>query len=214
MKYWAWENVSKMKYAPSAVREAIVILVILLLTSSAIGQSCTAPAVSTGEMQAQFDILLTTESFGGTFGFGPEPPANTTAFRELVGMPGSDTMFRDLLDRATLEGQMYALCGLWYTDHDYFLIALDDFRDVSEMITIQSGDMYYPTPVSGVVESASCDAVKLDHRGQTISEWIRDNLKPGGNFITDIAGGGYPATLRFGYPAVIVPVTDAPISGG
>jgi len=74
--------------------------------------------------------------------------------------------------------------------------------------------MYYPASISRVVESADRDAVKLDHRGQTIGEWMQEHLEPGGNFITDIAGGGYPSLLRFGYPVVMEPVTEAPVSGG
>ena len=180
----------------------------------------------TPEMRPHYDILLTTESFGGTFGFGPEVPDNTAAFRALVEMPDVGAVFRDLLENATPEGRMYALCGLWYTDHDLFLTAVEDFRGSFEQVTVQSGDMFYPMAVTSLIESPDSNVVILDHIGQTPEEWLNENSGTNWSFITDMVGGGWPSLLRFGHPLIEGPsiveepvikepvIYQAPYSGG
>lgn len=199
---------------------------LLLLVACGAGDNGTPPEALTPEMRPHYDILLNTESFGGTFGFGPEVPGNTMAFRALVEMPDAGAVFRDLLEKATPEGRMYALCGLWYTDHDSFLTAAEELKGSCDQVMIQSGDMFYPMAVASVIESPDSSVVRLDHIGQTPEEWLRENSLCDGSFITDMIGGGWPSLLRFGHPLIEGPsiveepvikepvIHQAPYSGG
>jgi hypothetical protein len=56
------------------------------------------------------------------------------AYRELLKRPQSDIAFKSLLKEATLPGQLYALCGVYYTDHSFFLTVIEEYKNRSDYV--------------------------------------------------------------------------------
>ena len=51
------------------------------------------------------------------------------AFRVIMGQESADQAFKQLIKTATLPGQLYALCGLYFTDPNYFSFVSKQYKD-------------------------------------------------------------------------------------
>jgi len=108
----------------------------------------------------------------------------------------ADAIFKDLLARANLAGQLYALCGIYYTDPDAFQHAIDGYRKRTDSVTTFSGCILSRTPVEGLIEHAGPRAVRLKGPSDTIDAWLKREGSSPQSFFVDIVGGGYPVQLR------------------
>jgi hypothetical protein len=109
-------------------------------------------------------------------------------------VPNAVLAFRALLADGTAAGKLYALCGLYYADPDYFERAVVPFRKSrQEVATFVACSMSRVT-VGSVVESKNPKAVRLKSRKQTIKEWAEETKTDG--MVYDIVGGGWPSHLR------------------
>src|SRR5262245_12558776 len=59
--------------------------------------------------------------------FAGVTPDSVHSFRRLLDVPDASTRFAQLLREATPAGQLYALCGLFFTDAAAFRSAVPDF---------------------------------------------------------------------------------------
>jgi hypothetical protein len=108
----------------------------------------------------------------------------------------ADEAFKSLLEKATPAGQLYALCGVYYTDHAFFLRIIDKHKIRSDYVKVQSGCIGGNMPASKIVEMDAPNVIRLAHPEQSISEW-EDNHRELGKkgFLLDIVGGGYPSSF-------------------
>src|SRR4051812_49734436 len=93
-----------------------VLLVSLWLVHSA-GHVAATPPVLEGALRDAYVTIEDETTFCSTMvGAGGAVPKVVSAFRTLVWDPAGDTAFKSLLKEAKPAGQLYALCGLWFTD--------------------------------------------------------------------------------------------------
>lgn len=144
--------------------------------------------------QAAYQTLLLADGFEENFiGFAANPSKLVAAYGVLLQQAEADEVFKQLLKQATPAGQLYALCGLYFTDYPFFLAAVEAYRNRADCVNIQSGCLCWGKPVSEIVEQKSPNAVRLSDPHQSLAVWYREHPTCTG---IDIIGGGYPHLFR------------------
>jgi hypothetical protein len=115
-----------------------------------------------------YDVLEKAEIFDGPNYLGYFD--NAAAFRVIRKEPHADAIFKSLLRRGNVAGQMYALCGLYFTDHKKFESLIHKYEVRTDMVIVYMGDAGEEVPVGRLVKSRSPLAVRIK-RGQTPEEW-------------------------------------------
>jgi hypothetical protein len=111
---------------------------LLVLLTFALGASCSRqsdqgaagkPQTAAYRGLPEYKVLSNAEEFMGTsVSSSGAAPWEVFAFQLLLSSPWSDAAFKDLLERATLPGRLYALCGLYFTDPAAFRTAAEEYR--------------------------------------------------------------------------------------
>jgi hypothetical protein len=154
-------------------------------------------------------ILETTDTFADTsVGFGGGPSKEACAFAVVVREPDADSLFRALLENGRTAGQLYALCGLYFTDPAGFTRAVSPYRGRKDSVKTFSGCLGGASEVGRVVEHAHPHAVRLASPKETLAQWVQRNPEARPAFFVDIVGGGYPAALRAMRPCRAKPGTE------
>jgi hypothetical protein len=167
---------------------------LLLVCSSSLCLAL-APAALSSEDKKAYQVVATTGEFCSTkVGFAGQTPQVVVAFRILLKSPDAAAAFKGLLADGTTAGKLYALCGLYYADPDYFDRAVAPFRGSRREVATLMGCIMSRAKVGSIVESPSPKAVRLKNRKQTVTEWARETKTDG--MIYDIVGGGWPSTFK------------------
>jgi hypothetical protein len=178
---------------------AVFVLLSLLPTPiSAVTQSFSANQLN-NEGKKAYDTLVVAKRFEDVaIGADGHLSVLVKAYRELLKQPQADVAFKSLLKEATLPGQLYALCGVYYTDHSFFLTVIEEYKKRSDYVMTKMGCIvFHKMPVSKIIESKAPNIVRLSSPKQTISEWLRKNravTKKG--YWVDLIGGGYPSRFK------------------
>lgn len=145
--------------------------------------------------RAAFEVLKTTSTFSSTtVGIAGITPSEVFAFRDLLDDAQADAALKILLKEATPEGQLYAVCGLWFTDPNAFQAQVISRRDTSTKVNHVDGCERGEERVSRLIWSNEAGAVRLKDNKQTIKQWLEAN-KPA-NMFYDIGGGAWSSLLR------------------
>jgi hypothetical protein len=113
-------------------------------------------------------ILETTDRFADiAIGEGGSPSPEVCAFVILIKEPDAMQLFRALMDRAGLAGQLYALSGFYLLNRDLY---------ASEVVRYESNSTVVDSAMGCIVSSMK------------VSEILHAPDEHG----LDIAGGGYP----------------------
>jgi len=103
--------------------------------------------------QEAYDVLLHAKIFQDSH-VGPAAriPETVRALLSLLSTPHASEAFNRLLAEATLAGQLYALCGLYYADHEAFKEAVKRYRYWDDLIMTQHGCLVEEERVSDLIE--------------------------------------------------------------
>jgi len=170
---------------------------LLSMPISAVTQSFSANQLN-NEGKKAYDTLVVAKRFEDVaIGVDGHLSVLVKAYRELLKQPLADLAFKSLLKEATLPGQLYALCGVYYTDHSFFLTVIEEYKNRGDYVEVMFGCLGGGMPVSEIVESKAPNVVRLSSPKQPISEWLRKNLAvTNKGYLLDIVGGGYPSTFK------------------
>lgn len=167
--------------------------------------ACTIPArPEATDSKSAYETIRTCPAFCGTaVGFAGTTPKVVTAFRALTKQPDAARLFERLLDEATMEGQLYALCGLYHADHARFLKRVEPYRKSEKEVSTVDGCIAVRQKAKDVVESSAPGAVRLKNQAQTTREWAAESGAKAIYF--DIVGGGWPNEFweRSGYSGAV-----------
>lgn len=121
-------------------------------------------------------------------GDGGDESLQVRAFRVLLKQPDTALIYRNLLDRGGLTGQLYALCGLRLADRALFEIEIKRYEHMQIEIWTQFGCTRSKQLISEIVVSKNPCALRL-RPGQTPKQWADKNHCK--SYYVDIVGGGY-----------------------
>ena len=113
------------------------------------------------------------------------------AFRRLVKAKDAGEIFSTLLKEATPEGQLYALCGLFFTDTDTFKSALATYESSEQKLSRHEGCVTFTETVGELIHRQRGIVMQLNP-GESTKRWFTEHAEyRKGGFTTDIAGGGF-----------------------
>lgn len=108
----------------------------------------------------------------------------------------ADEAFKALLKNATLPGQLYALCGIFYTDYDYFAKEVENYKNIQESIQDVSGCMIMQKKVAEIVESKNPKVAIISPTESLDDFWKAHQGKDGQGISFDISHGAFPAQFK------------------
>jgi hypothetical protein len=158
------------------------------------------PAGLSDAAKMAYNTIRTSKTFCATaVGIAGETPKVVEAFRIIIKQPKPETIFKALIEDATISGQLYALCGLYHSDHDHFKDAVKRYHDSEEIVETLMGCSGSINSVARIVKSSSPDVVRLKKPSQTTKQWAKATASKG--MLYDIVGGGWPNAfwMRTGY---------------
>jgi len=137
-------------------------------------------------------LLKAVEFQEGYIGYAAEPSVYIENFNILLREPAADEAFKSLLREATKAGQLYALCGIYFTDYEFFQKQVEKYKKIDDLVLTRSGCIGFSEKVSKIVESDKKNVAIINPK-QTIEDWWKANK---GSYELDIAHGGYPASFK------------------
>ncbi len=167
---------------------SFAMLCLLISTCSAASLDLSAQGIKAYQTVKQADTFC-----DSVVGFAGTTPEVVGAFRDLLAQKNADAAFKSLLKEATLPGQLYGLCGLWFTDQAAFKVQVARYRAMTGKVKTQMGCIIDLDPIAELVESTSPDAIRLLGPQDTMKAWFARNPKGGRS---DIAGGYWPSVLK------------------
>ena len=143
---------------------------------------------------AAYDTLMNTKRFSsGRVGEGGILPDEIRAVGKLLICKNAKNYFIQLEQTATIEGKMYALCGLYYLDYDNYNSYIEKYINDSTEIFMMSGCIMYTTTVKELIKKDG--AVRLTDINDSIFDWYKknDNIE----LVGDFYGGITPNLVLF-----------------
>ena len=105
----------------------------------------------------------------------------------------ADAAFKSLLTEATPVGQLYALCGLWFTDSAAFKTEAERLKQSNAQVDTLSGCVGMKKRMADIIESKVPGAVRLTSNKQSVRDWL--DMHKGSAMHYDIIGGAMPSMV-------------------
>lgn len=146
--------------------------------------------------------LLNTNTFASShIGSSGSPSYEAIAFSTLLLDDYSEEAFLSLLESATKEGQLYALCGLYLANKDTFKVVVKPFLTDTSKVTTFWGCILGAEVVSSIVFDPKYVTKKKPN--QTLDQWFEENFNGDFNSFEslerrdfDIVHGAWPNQLQ------------------
>lgn len=143
--------------------------------------------------QKAYEMLLKTERFEqGAVGYAGIVSRYVESFNVILKEKAADEAFKSLLRQAPTAGKLYALCGLYFTDYEFFRKEVGKYVKSDESVEVMSGCEIFSEKVAKLVES-NAKNVAIINPSQTIEDFWKTNK---GSYELDIAHGGFSATFK------------------
>ncbi len=105
------------------------------------------------EIQEAYRLLRTTGTFSDSgVGVAAAMPDTVKALRLILQDSAAEKIFQQLLAEATLEGQLYALAGLYVINPESARVAAKPYQSSEQMVQTQFGCVNARMPVSEVTQ--------------------------------------------------------------
>lgn len=179
----------------------IRIVLLLILVILPIGVSAQDKSFSETELtekgQKAFQTLLSAHRFESTrVGRELQFSKFVEAYRVLLEEEKRVEALKLLLEKATIAGQLYALSGLFDSDYDFFLSAVEKYKVSNESVSTISGCVGRYRQVREIVFLDNPNTVRLSSPTQSFEEWLKQAKVNVNEVTVDISGGGYPMAFR------------------
>jgi hypothetical protein len=181
-------------------------LLFLFCTNNARSQSVTIKLSAEGQ-KAYENLLVATQFEDIVLGSAAVPSKLVEAYNVLLNEPAADLAFKQLLERGTLPGQLYALCGLWFTDNLFFRSAIEKYRNSEKWVGMLSGCLGGGTSVAALIEARKPIVIDVNRPIESLHDYFELNTKldsewdkrkhkkktdkPPEGYNIDILNGGY-----------------------
>ena len=132
----------------------------------------------------------------GPVGYGGIISEESNAFGRIYRSSNARTFFIRLEKEATMEGKLYALCGIYFYDDTLYQKLLARYETMNTEVCVQVGCALMDYAVSKLVKEPRDNVVRLKSNNDTIDHWLFRNNKTGG-YLVDFYGGGIPSNLVY-----------------
>ncbi len=130
--------------------------------------------------QRAYLVLANAQIFmSAAIGAAGDEPSTVPALKRLISDPHGTSAFTELAQIATKPGQLYALCGLYFTDQATFVRLLSRFKHDDSRIPTMFGCVGGSERVSRIVNAPTPCTTERTYSCEL-----------------DIAGGGFPRSFR------------------
>lgn len=128
-------------------------------------------------------------------------PPEIEAFQRVIEDPGADAAFNYLIREGNPAGQLYGLCGLYFTNPRRFSAQVEKLREDAEIVFTMEANAARYLDVEEVLVSRLPTVVRIPSPGLPPEEWRgAAGMLPFETVTLDVAGGGYPCFLRWARP--------------
>jgi len=157
-----------------------------------------------------YKIIKNAESFSvsGTT-ISNKPTKEILAFRNIFLSINAKSQFFDLLSKSNYEGKLYALCGIYHYDYEYYKKIIKDYLKVNTDIIYFEGCAIIDINIKDLILRNKENVVRLKNNKQTIDQWLDENEnlvktdtkndsrlpKSIATYTLDFIGGGYPQKI-------------------
>lgn len=149
------------------------------------------------ESNANYRLLLATDCFYYNVAAGSDIPAEISAFSALFAHEDSWAYFMVLEEQGGPAGQLYALCGLYYLDYEYYRERIDSYCTDERQVLMDNAGIRWTTPVKSIILREALEegdvVVRLDDNTVTLESWLQEQQPT--SYILDFYGGGIPELL-------------------
>jgi hypothetical protein len=170
-----------------------VFLTSILLISSVCSLTAAPPALSGPAREAYVTLRDAATFSSGRVGAAGLLPQEVYAFRTLKDDPMADAAFKSLLKEATPAGQLYALCGLWFTDPGAFKTEAERLKRANGEVDTLAGCVGMKSHMADIIESTVPGAVRLTSNKQSVKDWL--DTHKGVAMHYDIVSGALPSMV-------------------
>ena len=128
------------------MRVCLLCCVVILLGC---GSDAGPEAVPISALAEEYACLNEAEYFAAScVGFVGAMPETVPAWRVIVAHPDGDRHLKELLDHASVAGQLYGLAGLKITDPEEFAVRLRAYASRTDSVRVIAGCIIHSVPVS------------------------------------------------------------------
>ena len=151
------------------------------------------PGKLSPEGQGAYQNLLETMFFiEPIYQLDEELPKEIKSFNILSDEKYADEAFKSLLNDAQIAGQLYALCGIYYTDNEFFKKSVEKYKGSETIVVRVNKDLKFWFKIGPIIELPEGN-IAIIPPNETIQDWWK---KVKGGYVIDIFHGGFPATFR------------------
>lgn len=156
------------------------------------GQKFNSEKLSPNGQKAYQNLLETLFFIEPVYHNDEELPAEIKSFNILLDEKHADEAFKSLLKDGAIAGQLYALCGVYYTDNEFFKESVEKYKDSETMVVRVNKDLKFWFKIDSIIELTDGN-IAIIPPNETIQDWWK---KVKGGYVIDIVHGGFPATFR------------------
>lgn len=137
------------------------LIVVLSGCSTQSGPSSSTPTPAIDESNVNYQLLLMVEQFS----IGPVSPpmpdetvwdySPHAAYMNLYSLSDAKEYFHLLEENGNPQGRLYAMCGLFYLDRQFYDDNIKLYADIEEVVVIADGDVFISMSVGDVVKGES-----------------------------------------------------------
>ena len=151
------------------------------------------------EGKVAYQHLLETDRFEDLYiGLDGHLSPKVQAFRQLLNEDVANEKFQQLLKEATPAGKLYALCGLYLTDPNFFNSIIGQYRDNECMVNTFAYCIISKYKFSNIIESKMKLYYDTPLSKRSLDLWLkcRSLNKSAPQLPRDIVSGYLPRRLR------------------
>lgn len=156
------------------------------------------PAAFSAETKEAILTLGNAEHFGGSaVGYGGLPLPEVFALRKLLAEPNAPEALTVVLDQGTIAGQLMALSGLYFADHQAFERRAPAYATLDTPVSVRSdGCIHHDEMVPARTLVRAAGAVQYSGPDDNLEAMVtRNRIPPNTPIVEDILGGAYPFHL-------------------
>lgn len=173
----------------------ISLLILILIVFIGINVWAIATIYDESLIQEAYTTLYKATKFSyEPVGYAGSMTKEIEAFSKIRNSRYAKKVFEELEREATAAGKLYALCGLYYLDYDYYYMVIDEYSKSDIQVETFSGCTKGNESIKDLIKSDYDPTVQLSSNRDTIFKWCKRNKID--CFGLDFYGGGIPCTLN------------------